>query len=245
MALLPWMTYNCEWHAIMNLLDLTILDVQRLPRSGTPTCTLLGPERCDMLNRDPFTIVLMMWTVAQLSWVTMLLFVQLVQISRAQTTLENMKGHPQLSGPSGIATAAVMTGSTSLEGGEITARGSGPDSRISPTPHRHQETCFEQWKRLLGVDTFVATAVYGSKAEEMQAKNKQNPFQRGCITNCRDFFFDPAPVFGKRRNGEAMLGGEVVDYTCMHEPPPRTNMRASRRGGHDVHYYPVSTDVAV
>lgn len=187
----------------------------------------------------------MIWTVAQLSWVTMLLFVQLVQISRAQTTLENMRGHPQLSGAAGIATSAIMTGSTSVEAGEISARGSGPDPGTSSPSHRQHETCFDQWKRLLGVDTFVATAMYGSRAEEMQSRNRQNPFQRGCVTNCRDFFFDPAPVFGQRNTGKAMLGGEMVDYTQMFEPPPRTSMRALRRGNHNVNYYSVSTEDAV
>lgn len=48
--------------------------------------------------------------------------------------------------------------------------------------------------------------------------------------NCKDFWCDPAPVFGKRENGAAMLGGRVVDYTAMYETP-RVSMTATRRRG--------------
>ena len=175
----------------------------------------------------------------------MLMFVQLVQISRAQTTLENMKGHPQLSGPGALATAAVTAGTTSLEGAELTGHDTGPNAGAQDKPRKPKESWFEQWKKLLGIDTFIATAMHGSRADEVRARQGQNPFTRGCLTNCRDFFCDTAPVFGKRKNGEAMLGGEEVDYTSMYEPPPRMRMRTNLRGGSDVNYYSVNTDEEV
>jgi len=42
------------------------------------------------------------------------------------------------------------------------------------------------------------------------------------------FWCDPAPVFGKRGGGSAMLGGEIVDYYRMYEAPLR--MRGSGAG---------------
>lgn len=49
----------------------------------------------------------------------------------------------------------------------------------------------------------------------------RNPFSRGITTNCRDFWCDSAPYFGKREPGSAMLGGEVVNYNVMYELPVR------------------------
>ena len=93
--------------------------------------------------------------------------------------------------------------------------------------HGQQEGCFAQWKKLLGLDTFVATAQSG--LEGGSARRPQNPYSRGIITNCRDFWCDPSPVFGKRAVGDAMLDGDVVNYTRMYEVPPR--MKARRGGG--------------
>ena len=194
-------------------------------------CNILPSEFCDVLNKDPFTMVTVIWTSLQLIWVTMLLSVQLVQISRATTTLEQMKGFSHASGPGAMAIAAIAAGSSSLEGAELTSNGTGPDPAAAGH-HKHHGSWWEHWKRLLGIDTFVATAIHGSKADEVTARRRQNPFTRGCLTNCKDFFCDPAPVFGRRDNGEALLGGEKVDYTSIFEPPPRTMMRKDDRDGH-------------
>ena len=51
------------------------------------------------------------------------------------------------------------------------------------------------------------------------------------MTNCRDFWCDPAPVFGKRELGDAMLDGKVVNYTRMYEIPPRMRRRVVEEGG--------------
>ena len=176
----------------------------------------------------------------------MLSFVQLVQVSRAQTTYENMKGHTKLSGASAMVTSALVAGTTSLEGAQLIDRGRGPDPAASASPRpKRKDGCFEQWKKLLGVDTFVATAMQGPGAGEALARQRTNPFTRGCYTNCGDFFCDPAPVFGKRKNGMALLGGELVDYTQMYEPPPRKLMRTGRSDARDVNYEAVDTEDSV
>ncbi|KAL8719211.1 MAG: hypothetical protein Q9225_003765 [Loekoesia sp. 1 TL-2023] len=140
----------------------------------------------------------------------MLFIVQSVQIARALTTYESMRRHAHRSSPAAEAiTAAITAGTTSFNGASLTNTGVGPDPAISSGPqataHPHKEGCFAQWKKLLGLDTFIATATGRSGR-----RKKGNPFSRGVVMNCRDFWFDPAPYFGRRENGAAMLNGELL-----------------------------------
>jgi hypothetical protein len=174
----------------------------------------------------------MIWAALQLTWVTMLLFVQLIQISRAMTTWENMRGshHSQGSRASEAITSALTTGTTSMGGAQVGDAGLGPDPALPPSNgsghhHHHRQGCFATWKKILGVDTFVETAIHGYEGSRTRARQPRNPFSRGAIGNCKDFWCDPAPVFGSRENGAAMLGGEVVNYTKMYETPLRMSTR--------------------
>lgn len=161
----------------------------------------------------------------------MLCAVQLVQISRNQTTYENMRGHSiDRSYPSHQAFASAMTaGTTSLDAAGLSASGQGPNPALArPHPPRRRHGCLQQWSSLLGIDTFFATARDGLR-EGPQAARPRNPFSRGIATNCRDFWCDPAPLFGKRPSGSGMLGGEVVNYHEMYEIPLRMHT-GSRTG---------------
>lgn len=145
----------------------------------------------------------------------------MVQICRNQTTYESMKSHSNLHAARGsVVTAALVSGSTSL----------GPDgaavmdpTRSNRLTARRKEGFFAQWKKLLGLHAVMATA---SDASSAGNRRRQNPFSHGVISNCKDFWLDPAPYFGQRPVAEGMLNGQVVDYAKMYEPPPRT-----RRGG--------------
>jgi len=56
------------------------------------------------------------------------------------------------------------------------------------------------------------------------------------VQNCKDFWCDPAPVFGRRETGAAVLGGEPVNYTEMYESPVVTEVlkgRTRERGGYE------------
>lgn len=219
-------------------------DYEGLEGQGSSECNILAPALCSIVNVDAYTLVLVIWSTLQLTWVTMLLFVQLVQVSRAVTTWENMRGMDYAHGnkASEAITSALTTGTLSRNGAQV-----GPE----PTPHgnhnhhhHHGGGCFAQWKKLLGVDTFIETALHRPK-EDRSSGNK-NPFSRGCIGNCRDFWCDPAPIFGKRDNGAAMLGGHIVNYTSMYEPPPRmTSHRAAPEGIASGRYESVETDEIV
>lgn len=164
----------------------------------------------------------------------MLLVVQFVQIARNQTTYENMKRHSHPQAPVGNAvTAALVSGSTTLgpEGAGVVGRGGGSSQHASSL--RRKEGFFAQWTKLLGLDAFMLTATDASSAGN---RRRQNLFSRGVITNCKDFWLDPAPYVGQRTVGDAMLGGEVVNYARMYDPPPRT------RGGMGMRYEQVDGD---
>ena len=67
--------------------------LDHLPKPKDDDCNVLSDDLCEILNKDPFTIVLSIWAAFQLTWVTMLLCVQLLQIARNLTTYESMRGH--------------------------------------------------------------------------------------------------------------------------------------------------------
>lgn len=200
------------------------VDIELLPDPAEFQCNIINDVLCSIVSRDTFTLVLTIWTSLQLIWVTMLCAVQLVQISRNQTTYENMRGHSiEHARPHSQAiTSALPAGTTSLDAAGLTSAGHGPNPAATPAAHsRRSHGCFEQWKRLLGLDTFFATA-------QGRSSRQKNPFSRGIITNCRDFWCDPAPIFRKREPGSAMLDGEIVNYYRMYEPPLR--MHSSGNG---------------
>ena len=203
----------------------TDIEALSAPTVSESRCNVLSPALCDLVMRDTWTIILALWASLQLVWVTMLLVVQLVQISRNQTTYENMKRHslPQAAPIASAVTAALVSGSTSLgpEGAGVLGR---PGSNLPPSA-RQTKGFFGQWKKLLGLDAFMVTA--SDVSPSAGSRRRQNPFSRGVITNCKDFWLDPAPCFGRRTVGDAMLGGEVVNYARMYEMPLRT------RGGRD------------
>jgi len=207
---------------------LQVLPVNKLYEENE--CNILRSDLCEIFNKDPFTIVLLIWTSLQFIWATMLLFVQFVQIARATTTYESMKGHEHGHGAGDALTSFVTTGSTSMDDAQVTNASAGP---TPGPPHQHpprqkKESCWTQWKRLLGLDTFIMTALHGSRAGEAQRQTRSNPFSRGVMSNCKDFWCEPGSVFGEKENGEALLDGERVNYTRLYEPPPMMVGRWSR-----------------
>ena len=156
------------------------------------------------------------WIGLQITWVTMLVIVQSVQIARGTTTYEAMRTHlPHGPGPSEALTAALTSGTTDTSNVyQAEAGGAAAHShsrRIKPGGF------MAQWKSLLGLDTFVATARSGLKHNS--AQRQQDAYSKGALRNCTDFWCDPAPLFGRRETGLAMLDGEVINYTIAYERP--------------------------
>lgn len=212
------------------LLVLTRPDLEIVPKVENVECNVLSDDLCKIVHKDPFTIILSMWASFQLSWVTMLLVVQLVQVARNLTTYESMRGHLNSNTPAEALNTFVTTGDISQDvaGGSAPTNGfgSGQDTGDSAPRRQPKHGLWDHWKRLLGFDTFVATALQGSQGN--QQRSRGNPFSRGVITNCKDFFCDGAPVFKKKESGYARLAGERVDYTRMYDIP---KMRYQRVGG--------------
>jgi palmitoyltransferase len=157
----------------------------------------------------------------------MLLVVQLVQIARALTTYESMRSRTHPSSHAAVAiTTALSAGATTMSGAQIDNAGRGPNPATTSDLDRtrpKKDGCFSQWQKLLGLDAFVATASGG-----VRSRKRGNPWSRGVITNCKDFWCDPAPYFGRRETGAALLGGEVINYTRIYETPPKMKAQKPR-----------------
>jgi palmitoyltransferase len=169
----------------------------------------------------------------------MLLFVQFIQVARAMTTYENMFGVNARSAAS-LASAFTSTGApldpTTAPPPSGSDGAHGPGGR-----HKHKhDGVLKHWGRLLGVDTFIETARGRGAATAGGPGGKRrkggNPFSKGCLANCKDFWCDPAPVFGRRETGAAVLGGQAVNYTEMYESPAMMDVLAGGgrwRGGYE------------
>ena len=213
-------------------LVLYYLDILPAPPDSS-TCSILATPLCSLVLRDTYTIALASWSLLQLTWVTMLLIVQSIQIAQNRTTYESMKRHSDspTHAHTHIPHHHPITQGTSHATSSLndTAAAS---TRLQPAPHK-PDSFLTRWKKLLGLDAFLVTA---SDAQV----NRGNPFSQGVITNCTDFWLDPAPIFGRRRTGQGYLGGEVVDYNTLYEPPMRVRRRTTRGAANGMLYRSVA-----
>lgn len=162
----------------------------------------------------------------------MLLTVQFVQVSRAMTTYENMYGiHDANATPAFTSTGTPLDPNHPLSAAGATDRPAGRGHG-----HRHQGW-LKQWARVLGVDPFIETVrgrgavAPADGAGARGSRRRKNPYSAGVLANCRDFWCDPAPVFGERRSGEAVIAGRLVNYAEMYESPRMMEVMAGRRRG--------------
>lgn len=182
---------------------------------------------CELVNFDAYTLILAIWITLQLTWVFMLIFTQLIQVSRGMTTYENMFGIRD-----GTATTAFTSTGVPLHPDHHSVATTGDIE--TPHGHKHRQGLFQRWGRVLGVDPFIETITGRGAATGKGRRKKKNPYSRGCVVNCKDFFCDPAPVFGQRDNGTAVLGGGRVDYSAMYESPAMMRLASMReRSGYE------------
>ncbi|KAL2164008.1 hypothetical protein VTH06DRAFT_3222 [Thermothelomyces fergusii] len=246
----PWV-YNCigvnnHRHFIIYLVSLTlgvlIYDVlvaryfPTLTPMASEECNVLAPNLCRVINADAYTLLLAIWASLQLTWVSMLLFVQFLQVSRGMTTYENMFGFNTR--PAASLTSAFTSTGTPLDPSIAPPAGSdvGPHAPGGRHGHHHHHGggFLRHWSRLLGVDTFIQTARGRGAATGAAGRRRgaeRNPFNKGCLTNWKDFYWDPAPLFGRRETGAAVLGGRPVNYTELYEIPADMPSAGGRRSG--------------
>ncbi|BFZ60483.1 palmitoyltransferase akr1 [Saitoella coloradoensis] len=187
-----------------------------IPYTAEP-CLFLPEALCAPLRRDPYTALLGVMSCAHLVWLTMLCFVQLMQVARAITTVESfnlhkygfMGGAPAPVGGSvvGKVVTALATGAVSEEGAQV-----GPEGRNDVVDGCEREgegarPCGNERERrrrgpivripkscvsvlkLLGVDMFLATARDTAPRPSSSAAPR-NPFSHGLRQNCADFWWD-------------------------------------------------------
>ena len=218
------------------------------PNPGDPSemCFFLAKELCTPLLQDPMTALLTVWVAFQCIWVTMLISVQCIQVSRGQTTYENMRGaamhrHHGAGEVAGIVANAIAAGGAGMEGassmiqGNVHGHSHGHSHRHG---HKHSASdgkCWTRATKLLGVDTFVHTAKDGVEAGgaaggRRRKRENRNPWSRGCWRNCKDFW---SSENGGREKGVALFGGERVDYFSMFEVPRVGDVEmGARRAGY-------------
>ncbi|RYC54099.1 hypothetical protein CHU98_g12111 [Xylaria longipes] len=213
--------------------------LRKMSESGSSECLVLSESLCKIVNADPYTVLLGIWGTLQLTWVSMLIFVQFIQVARAMTTYENMYGIQD--GSAGALVSAFTSTGAPLDPSHPNF--SPPSAADDPLGerkghghHGHKHRGFlQQWSRILGVDTFIETATGRGAATGNNMRKKKNPYSKGYMQNCRDFWCDPSPMFGRRENGDAMFGGERINYTEVYESPTAMGlgMTGQRRGGYE------------
>ncbi|KAJ3578139.1 hypothetical protein NPX13_g2426 [Xylaria arbuscula] len=204
-----------------------------ISKGASSECLVLAESLCKVVNADPYTVLIGIWATAQLTWVSMLIFVQFIQVARAMTTYENMYGIQDggagSHGSAFTSTGAPLDPSHPNFGAPPSAADDPLGARKGAHGHRHNRGFLQQWSRILGVDTFIETATGRGAATGNKMRRKKNPYSKGYIQNCKDFWCDPSPMFGRRENGDAMLGGERINYTEVYESPSAMGLGTTTR----------------
>lgn len=168
-----------------------------------------------------FTVAVAMWATLQLTWTSILLAGQLLQIARQMTTFEvsNLSKYGFMGGR-GESMAMQQGHQHASAGGGISGD---EDDPLNGTPtiagqhHRHGHPhgvngFFGFLLRLLGLDRFTR----GNAARALAHANRSsNPFDMGVIANCGDFW-----TKGKEAG---------VQYESLYEVPPEGFRAAKAR----------------
>ncbi|OBZ74694.1 Palmitoyltransferase AKR1 [Grifola frondosa] len=180
------------------------------PGNISPSC-ILPSQMCVITAQDSFLFSVAVWSTLQLSWTIVLLVSQFWQVARQMTTLEvsNLGRYGFMGGRGGASMGAQMG---HRHGSSDDSSGAGGHQHHG---HRHGVCagCGGGFlMNLLGLDRFTK----GKAADGLaRAAKAPNPFDLGCVGNCRDFW---------------TKGREVgVEYERLYDVPPEGFAEAKRR----------------
>ncbi|KAK9450767.1 uncharacterized protein V1518DRAFT_411652 [Limtongia smithiae] len=200
------------------------------------SCIFISDEEiCRAVSYDPFTLIMAVWASIQMTWVSFLNVVQLYQVSRGVTTNEAFNLHrfgwmggagDDVPAPTGLADPFDANAGTT-----------------SPTSHTHRgpRGSIGLCMRLIGIPQFLdvmsefiggskvlswisssATSGAAQQRRERQSALKMaqhaNPFNGGCISNCKDFWDINDGVIKTKLadngpyGGHGKIKGTDVDY---------------------------------
>lgn len=181
----------------------------------SPSC-VLPTQLCAITAYDTFLVSVASWSTLQLSWTLVLLATQFWQVFRQMTTFEvsNLGRYGFMGGRGGASLSSQMGHQHHRQAG---SDDTGSTQSGAPHAHRHNHSicggCGGGFlMNLLGFDRFTK----GKAADGLaRAAKAPNPFDRGMIGNCKDFW---------------TAGGELgVEYERLYDIPPEGFAEAKRR----------------
>lgn len=196
------------------------------PVADQPIPCLFPEAICAATQFDAFLFTAAVWVSLQLVWTIVLLAGQLWQITRQMTTLEvtNLGRYGWMGGRGGQSLATQQGAHRHPGPDSLAAAAGGGDQDdavltglVPPTRHGHRHAgLLGLLMNLMGFDRFTR----GKAGEGLaRAATAQNPFDLGCVGNCRDFW-----------TGGRELG---VEYGALYEVPPEGFREAKRRAARE------------
>ncbi|KTW25902.1 hypothetical protein T552_03176 [Pneumocystis carinii B80] len=200
------------------IIHFTVLDSSELSKKCFAFLKLL----CEPFLLDPFTFVLALWTFLQLIWVTLLLIVQLFQISHSITTNEarNLDKYGfmgKIEQDFYKKDAAYMLNST-LSNSDVESH--------HYCSHKKRYRMLLMLSRFLGIHHFLKIISIFSKSVSL-INNTKNPFNHGIVSNCKDFWssgtgeISVLDFTNKKKHsyteGSAYINGQLINYYYLYD----------------------------
>ncbi|CAN6627334.1 palmitoyltransferase Akr1p [Trichomonascus vanleenenianus] len=203
--------------------------VDTIPQADEGDCAFAPLVLCTPLKYSSFMTQAIVWAGLQLSWVVVLVFVQLVQVSKGMTTSEAANLHRF-----GFMGADDFS-SLPMDHKSVAAAGPGA---VEAFKHARQKRWYSSISKVLGIDQFLSTAqdTFGRGTSHNRSSN---PVDYGVVRNCLDFWVPTGGgcnVFKVGESGEARLNGQAIDYYTLWEFPSKTRRQRSPANAADHEY---------
>ncbi|GME85116.1 unnamed protein product [Ambrosiozyma monospora] len=215
-------------------LCMVYFDELDMPDEIEHSCHILGDDLCSGHLGSPFVYNLMCWSILQLLWVTIMVVVQTMQISKGFTSYELNLTHDEFSSPTSNFGSAPTDEPVDMDLGGSNDRGQHTTAlgRILfciPASLISSKIC-----KIIGVSQFfLVTDLFEMKRNIRNGGSGKYNYDYGFFRNWLDFLFikredEPYSIrnlFKLSILGEANLNGELVDYYKLYEPPIKQDSR--------------------